>query len=71
MPDVTRDDVRILRLGAVIAKTGLSRSSIYAKIAVGGFPTPIKLGERAVGWPSEEIDAWIADRIMASRLSYR
>lgn len=40
---------RILRLLKAQAKTGLSRSTIYAKIADGDFPRPIKLGSRAVG----------------------
>ena len=53
---------QIERLPAVIARTGLSRSSIYAAIANGAFPTSIKLSVRAVGFMSEEIDAWISER---------
>ena len=40
-------------------RTGLSRSTIYAKIAEGTFPRPVSLGARAVGWLESEIDAWI------------
>ena len=58
---------RIERLPAVSAKTGLSRSSIYAKIAEGSFPQQVKLGPRAVGWVRSEVDAWILSRIEASR----
>ncbi len=54
---------RILRLPALMDKVGLGRSSIYAMMAEGTFPTPIKLGERAVGWVEEEIDAWLEARI--------
>jgi prophage regulatory protein len=57
----------ILRLPTVKARTGLSRSSIYAFVARGDFPRPISLGARAVGWNSESIDAWIAARIDQSR----
>lgn len=39
---------RILRLPAVKDRTGLSRSSVYEKIATGDFPKPISLGARAV-----------------------
>lgn len=51
------------RLPQVKARTGLSRSEIYRRIALGDFPRPIKLGERASAWSSVEIDVWIADRI--------
>ena len=40
----------ILRLPVVKARTGLSRSTIYQRVAEGDFPKPINLGARAVGW---------------------
>ncbi|MDR1848828.1 MAG: AlpA family transcriptional regulator [Zoogloeaceae bacterium] len=55
----------ILRLPQVKAKTGLSRSTIYQSIADGKFPEPIKLGERAVGWLSHEVESWLCDRVDA------
>lgn len=57
----------IWRLPAVIACTGVSRSGIYQKIADGQFPKSIRLGRRAVGWDSDEIQQWIQDRIDESR----
>ena len=54
---------QILRLPQVINATGLPRSSLYAKIAEGEFPTPIKLSKRSVGWSSSQIDARIQERI--------
>jgi prophage regulatory protein len=57
----------ILRLPAVKARTGLSRSSIYLRVSEGSFPRPVSLGERAVGWVEAELDRWITDRIRASR----
>jgi prophage regulatory protein len=57
----------ILRRKQVEARTGLSRSTIYLRIARGEFPAPISLGVRAVGWPSDAVDQWIADRIAQSR----
>jgi prophage regulatory protein len=53
------------RLPQVKARTKLSRSEIYRKIALGDFPRPIKLGERASAWPEHEVTAWIASRIAA------
>lgn len=57
----------ILRLNEVIARTGRSRSSIYADIDRGEFPKPIKLGPRAVGWLAGDVNAWIQGRIEMSR----
>ncbi len=50
---------RVLRLPQVREKTGLSRSGIYERIKNGGFPAPINLGGRTVGWLDAEVDAWI------------
>ena len=61
--------MQVLRLPEVQKRVALSRSSIYAAVAKGTFPAPIKLsadeGARAVGWLAEEIDQYIADRIQA------
>lgn len=61
----------ILRLPEVKARTGLSRSTIYLKMAEGSFPEPIALGVRSVGWIESEVDAWIAQRIEQSRPGLR
>jgi prophage regulatory protein len=45
----------ILRLPAVKTSTGLSRSTLYLRIAQGEFPKPVSLGGRAVGWPASEV----------------
>ena len=42
---------------------GVPRSTLYAKVAEGEFPTPIKLGQRSVGWSAAEVEAWIDSRI--------
>lgn len=57
----------VLRRRQVEARTGLGRSSIYALIADGQFPAPIRLSTNTVGWLEHEIDAWIAERTRASR----
>lgn len=59
----------ILRLQAVKERTGLSRSTLYAKVARSEFPAPIQLGEnaRAVGWLCHEVTAWLQQQIDNSR----
>jgi len=59
--------ITVLRLPIVMARTGLSRSTIYAKVAAGEFPEPINLGGRAVGWLSDEIEGWLIGRVEATR----
>jgi prophage regulatory protein len=61
----------ILRLPTVKARTGLSRSTIYLRIAEGSFPAPVSLGGRAVGWIETEVNDWLAKRIEASRKAAR
>lgn len=51
----------ILRLPQVKALVGLSRSSIYARVAQRAFPAPIKLTAHASGWRLGEVRAWLAD----------
>lgn len=52
----------ILRRPAVQAAVGLSTSTIYAMMAEGTFPKPIRLGKRAVGWPESSIREWLSAR---------
>lgn len=49
----------LLRLPSVEAQTGLSKSEIYRRIKLGTFPAPLKLGARAVAWPSAVIETWV------------
>ena len=50
------------RIQTVCEITGLPKSTVYAKMLNGEFPRPIKLGRRAVGWKSEELQAWISNQ---------
>ena len=54
----------ILRMPAVVAMTGISRSRIYVLMnsETERFPKPIKLGIRSVGWRLAEIEAWLDSR---------
>lgn len=53
----------LLRLPAVKAQSGASRSTIYLRIQQGLWPKPVKLGPRSVGWPESEVSALNAARI--------
>jgi len=52
-----------LKLHGVTAKTGLSRSHLYALAKAGQFPKPVKLSERSSAWVESEVNEWIEDRI--------
>ncbi len=51
------------RLPTVMARTGLSRATIYRLAAIGEFPKPCKLASRTSAWSSDEIEQWMAERI--------
>lgn len=57
----------VLRLPAVQSAIGLSRSTIYLRIAEGTFPRPVSLGTRAVGWLQSDIEEWLRQRIELNR----
>lgn len=58
---------KILRLPTVKELTGLSRSTIYLRISKNEFPAPISLGGRAVGWLEGDVNAWLTEKVEASR----
>ncbi len=66
----------ILRRKQVEARTGLSRSSIYARLRQNPkrpgdydptFPKPVSVSAKAVGWIEAEIDAWLTAQVKKSR----
>lgn len=59
-------DFKYLRLRDVQAVLPLSKAAIYAKVAAGQFPRPVKLGARASAWRSDHV----AD-FMRSPATYR
>lgn len=52
---------RILRLAAVLDRTGLTRSTLYRKIASGSFPPQEQLSPRCVGRRESRVNRWVAD----------
>ena len=57
----------ILRRRVVEARTGLSRSTIYLRMAQGTFPKSIPLGPRAIGWLESEVEAWLQAQVASVR----
>ena len=55
--------MRLIRLREVMSRTELGRTSIYNFMNAGTFPKSVQLGERAVAWVDEDIDAWVIDKI--------
>lgn len=54
----------LIRLKAVLAKTGRTRSPFYSDVSQGVFTKPVRLGgKRAVGWPLAECEALVQARI--------
>lgn len=49
------------RIRDVMRITGLSRPTLYRRIAANRFPSPVHLGGRACGWHSGELEIWIKD----------
>lgn len=50
----------LLKLATVEALTGLSRSSIYARLQKNTFPQPIRLGTRCTRFRAGDVQAWLA-----------
>ena len=62
-PALLPGERRILRLDEVEAKSGFKRAHIYSLMKNGEFPQALRLGVRAVGWDSTEVDLWISERL--------
>ena len=60
--ELTPVDEELWSLKVVMAKTRLSRSTLYAYIAIGAFPTQRRLGTRRVAWFASEVRNGIANR---------
>ncbi|UPH91354.1 AlpA family transcriptional regulator [Synechococcus sp. NB0720_010] len=59
----SQNQLRLLRLPEVKKRTGLSKSTIYARIAQGSFPKQVVLGPRIVAWSEKAINNWIEEQI--------
>ena len=57
----------ILRMKDVCSELGVSRASVYRLLQSGGFPKPLKLGKRAIGWERYHIQQWLESLRSASQ----
>ncbi|AOE49263.1 helix-turn-helix transcriptional regulator [Kangiella sediminilitoris] len=57
--ELARQPHRVLRLKDVMAKLGVSRSTVYKLVADNKLPKPISLGARSIGWIEKSIDSWL------------
>ena len=62
-PSTTGSDPALfLRMTAVTRLTGLGRSTIYRLVAQDKFPSPVRLGDRAVAWRRADLERWSEGR---------
>lgn len=61
--EVPQPQRHIMRRDEVEQKTGFKRSHIYNLMKEGKFPKAKRVGLRAVGWDSLEVEHWIAERL--------
>ncbi|MBM5460247.1 AlpA family phage regulatory protein [Pseudomonas sp. P66] len=61
------DDVEFIKIAEVRRITGLGTSTIYERMLAKEFPGQVKLGPKAVAWIKSEVQAWVKERISASR----
>lgn len=52
---------RIIRLKTVLDRTGLSRSTLYRKVAEGTFPRQVPISVHGTGWHESSVCRWVAD----------
>ena len=54
---------RLIRLPEILSRVPFRRSTLYARIAAGRFPKPLKIGSRIATWRESDIDQAINDLI--------
>jgi len=62
-----KSDLSLLRRKQVEQLVQLSRSTIYAAVKAGTFPSPVRIGARAVAWRRASLETWLEDRPLAAQ----
>lgn len=57
------EEERILRLPDVLYRTGLSRTTLYRKIAEGTFPQQVRISQKGSGWRASAVETWMGDPV--------
>lgn len=50
---------RIIRINAVMDRTGLHPATLYRKMSNGTFPSQIRISTRCAGWRESAVNAWL------------
>ena len=53
---------QLLRITEVMARTTLSKRTIYRKMNEGTFPKSRRINNRTIAWVESEIEEWIESR---------
>src|SRR5262245_11375492 len=61
-------DDRLLKASDVIARLGVSRSTIWRLTQSGDFPRSVAISPRRRGWLKSQVDAWIASRLQSEKI---
>ena len=65
-PSASFRSSRLLRLQVVVARVGLSATTIWRQRRRGQFPDPVRISPGCVAWREADIESWIASRLEAS-----
>ncbi len=57
---------RILRIKAVLDRTGLSRTTLYRKVQTGSFPKQVAISTRCIGWRESAVTEWLRNPMFYS-----
>jgi prophage regulatory protein len=52
---------RLIRMPELLERTGLSRTTIYRRMAKGTFPQAVPIGANSCAWHASVVDRWIAE----------
>jgi prophage regulatory protein len=63
---MTDNNDRILRIKAVLDRTGPSRSTLYRKIQKGTFPRQVQISTRCSGWRESAVKTWMRNPMFFS-----
>jgi prophage regulatory protein len=54
---------RLIRKSEVLRRVPYSHTTLWRLERAGKFPQRVRLGDQAIAWFEDEVDAWIASRI--------
>ena len=52
----------MIRKPVVLARTGLSDTTIWRGVRAGWFPAPVRLSPGTVGWRESDVNRWLETR---------